>query len=879
MSRNRLARVIGALMTLILFSIALQATPAVAADTTRVVSGHVYLGDSARSATAGEVTVRATFPSTYAPITTTTDADGNYQISITTSTPSVLVALTFTYSGTEPFSGGVWPSWPLGASSNNKYFVVSTDRPDTDFTLARPATITGQVLLGPNQTPATAGSVSVTWTAMSMTLGTYGRNPQSVVVDADGRYSITVPGGYYELIFRGVGATSAYRGSPLYTRVFGDDVAAPSQTLYEENSLNGRIRLGTTGPFAGAGDVKVTPLFRPATTGAWTPLADLAVLTDAGGHFTISGAPEGNYRLSLEWLGSPASAYRTTESPPGNGDRLWTGHWLDSLDRSIARSGSISGQVLLDEVPAGAGAVRVSLGVRDNGVIRPVVGAPSVTTTGSGMFLLTGLDERSYVLLFEHESDQRYLSAYSDEINIVGTDASGIVQVLTAREALGGRVTDSAGAPLEGATITLRSFDLARNMVSNTQATTNANGQYLFRALDSDHYYQVFFEAAGFANQSWPSRGPSAPPGEVRLAPDQIRTNIDATLDRTGQVSGVVSSSGVAIDALAPDAYVSAISYDPHWRQWVSGGVASVGADGTYTLTGLAPDTYKFVVTYAGIHGQATLMSTPTVLTEGASLAFSASIRPVLRDLTGDGFPDILTRTSAGALVVFPIGNQGTLLPSRTIGTGWRTMAAVVSVGDMDRDGFGDVVGRDARGTVRLYRGDGSGGWLGTVAISSGWVSQNLIVGPGDANGDGYPDLISRDSRGDLWLWPGTSSGTSLGTRIKIGTGWSGLTAILAPGDLNSDGAPDLVGRDRAGALWLYPGNGTGGLLPRIKIGTGWASFTAIFGIGDVDGDSLPDLLARDRWGYLWLYPGTVTGGFRTPFPIGTNWKSLLFAS
>ena len=37
------------------------------------------------------------------------------------------------------------------------------------------------------------------------------------------------------------------------------------------------------------------------------------------------------------------------------------------------------------------------------------------------------------------------------------------------------------------------------------------------------------------------------------------------------------------------------------------------------------------------------------------------------------------------------------------------------------------------------------------------------------------------------------------------------MTAILGPGDWDGDGSADVLARDTAGGLWLYPGNGTGG--------------------------------------------------------------------
>ena len=72
---------------------------------------------------------------------------------------------------------------------------------------------------------------------------------------------------------------------------------------------------------------------------------------------------------------------------------------------------------------------------------------------------------------------------------------------------------------------------------------------------------------------------------------------------------------------------------------------------------------------------------------------------------------------------------------------------------------------------------------------------------------------------------------------------------LVAPGDDLSaraapdsrTGPPDVLARDTAGTLWLYPSTGTGDWLPRSKVGTGWNIMTAILSPGDFDGDGRTD--------------------------------------
>jgi hypothetical protein len=98
---------------------------------------------------------------------------------------------------------------------------------------------------------------------------------------------------------------------------------------------------------------------------------------------------------------------------------------------------------------------------------------------------------------------------------------------------------------------------------------------------------------------------------------------------------------------------------------------------------------------------------------------------------------------------------------------------------------------------------------------------------------------------------------------------------MLGPGDWDGDGNPDVVARDGAGLLLLYPGDGRGGWRSTRQIGSGWNIMTAIVGPGDWDGDGNPDIIARDSSGRLLLYPGNGTGGWRSTRQIGSGWNGM----
>lgn len=194
---------------------------------------------------------------------------------------------------------------------------------------------------------------------------------------------------------------------------------------------------------------------------------------------------------------------------------------------------------------------------------------------------------------------------------------------------------------------------------------------------------------------------------------------------------------------------------------------------------------------------------------------------------------------------------------------------------DFSGDQKADVLARNTAGAFIRYRGNGAGGWLTPTAaqIGSGWNGMTSIIVPGDFDGDGNADVLARDTAGLLWLYPGNGTG-GWKARELVGSGWNGMTTILAAGDVNSDGFQDVLAVDGSGILWEYPGNGHGGWLPRQQIGSGWGSSTAIVGIGDFNGDGFPDLLARNPAGALLLYPHTPTG-WLNPKQVGSGWNIM----
>jgi hypothetical protein len=234
-----------------------------------------------------------------------------------------------------------------------------------------------------------------------------------------------------------------------------------------------------------------------------------------------------------------------------------------------------------------------------------------------------------------------------------------------------------------------------------------------------------------------------------------------------------------------------------------------------------------------------------------------------LADFTGNGWSDVLARTtSSGILFAYP-GN-GSFVDTAAlirIGGGWQAMDAIVRIGDLDRNGHEDVVARQAStGELWFYSGTGTA-LAPRKLIGTGWNAVREITGIGDFDRDGYPDLLAARSDGKLYLYAGRA-GATLAAGVVVGTGgWNSMTELAGVGDFTGDGTPDLVGRlTSTGVLYLYAGR-TGGFAARQQIGTAWTGMRDLVGVGDFDRDGYTDLAAVQKsTSRLLLYRGTGSG-------------------
>ncbi|MFI7430646.1 FG-GAP-like repeat-containing protein [Micromonospora sp. NPDC049836] len=265
-------------------------------------------------------------------------------------------------------------------------------------------------------------------------------------------------------------------------------------------------------------------------------------------------------------------------------------------------------------------------------------------------------------------------------------------------------------------------------------------------------------------------------------------------------------------------------------------------------------------------------------------------------DVTGDGSDDLLVRWNlpepgtlpdrAGAYV-YPASAGGlggpSLVTTADRSPGWWDAVDVTS-GDLTVDGTDDLLVRWNAGSLFLYPGTRTGGVGGSLRIDrpdSGSWAEALDLAVGEFTGDGRGDLAVRWKDGRVTLYPGDGAGR-LGPphAVRPAGAWSDAVEMIS-GEFTGDGRADLVVRWTAGSVFLYPGDGAGGVGDSIVLrgadSGGWSDARGMTA-GDLNADGRDDLLVRWQSGSAFLYPGTGFGGIggSQPFRSAGAWSDAV---
>ena len=345
--------------------------------------------------------------------------------------------------------------------------------------------------------------------------------------------------------------------------------------------------------FAGDG---VTPISGAAVFVNHFGTGDAAgrALTAADGTYTVSALSTGQYRVQVNarQLGYPVIYYDgATDAASATAVSVTeSGGTLPSVpvtvDFTLSTGGSLSGVVrrASDNTP-----------VTDADVWAEAYdgGEGSGTRTASdGTYTITGLPAGDY-RVEASSRDQGFAGEYFQETSdfdsasrvtvSIGATATGVDFTLSSGATISGLVImDTGGAPISGADVSVHS-----DTGGWGHAATAADGTYSVTGLSAGSYrVRVEASSQGFAGELYDNTTDWEQATKVVVAAGQTAANINFSLAGGGSISGTVvrESDGTPV----AEADVWADSYDHR-----GGNGTRTAADGTFTITGLAPGDYR----------------------------------------------------------------------------------------------------------------------------------------------------------------------------------------------------------------------------------------------------------------------------------------------
>ena len=202
-----------------------------------------------------------------------------------------------------------------------------------------------------------------------------------------------------------------------------------------------------------------------------------------------------------------------------------------------------------------------------------------------------------------------------------------------------------------------------------------------------------------------------------------------------------------------------------------------------------------------------------------------------------------------------------------------------VAIGDVNGDGKADLIVANSgwypsyTGSASVYLGNGNGTFQKPTTYPT--AAGSCFVALGDINGDGAPELIVVNWSGSVSVLGNRGDGSFFGARnYAVGN----TPYSLALGDFNDDGALDIAVANSGGnSVSLLLGSGTGNFSTASSMPVGNSPESIL--VGDFNGDGRADLAVTSSAGVSVLL-GTGNANFQLPrtYAAGSNPYSVASA-
>jgi hypothetical protein len=408
-------------------------------------------------------------------------------------------------------------------------------------------------------------------------------------------FAYTAGDGTYKICGLRSGSYRVYAGASdylteYYNNVDDSSAATPVALNAGNDTHNIDFSLGLGGSISGVvTDDAGNPLVGVEIEAYWIEGGryDIAY-TGGDGSYTISGLRSGNYRVYVDDY-DPCYFFEYYDNvydrDAATSVSVTAPNDTPNIDFSLGLGGSISGVVTDDTGNPLIGVVEVEAHQIGGS------GYGYAYTAGDGGYTICGLHSGSY-RVDVYPYDSCYLAEYYD--NVYDSSAATSVTVTASNDtpnidfslelggSISGVVTDDGGNPLVAARVSASQIDGG----GGNDAYTVGDGTYTICGLDSGSYRVRAYPAdpCYFAEYYDNVYDSNAATSVSVIAPNNT-PNIDFSLGLGGSISGVVTD-----DAGSPLVMAEVEAY---WIEGKESSSAYTTGDGSYTICGLQPGSYR----------------------------------------------------------------------------------------------------------------------------------------------------------------------------------------------------------------------------------------------------------------------------------------------